>query len=205
MNYEEYNDYELVYLAKESNADANEILFSKYSPIVYNYSKMYEKYVKNSGLEANDLIQEGMLGLNSAINSFDESKNVLFYTYAATCIKRTMLSAIVKANRQKNKPLNDSVNYMDENNDIVSENSLIFADNNYNPEYIIESNESKENLINTAKKILTDFELRVFDLRINNFNYSEMSALLNRSNKSIDNAIRRIKMKLKKALNEKDN
>ena len=101
MNYEEYNDYELVYLAKESNTDANEILFSKYSPIVYNYSKMYEKYVKNSGLEANDLIQEGMLGLNSAINSFDESKNVLFYTYAATCIKRTMLSAIVKANRQK--------------------------------------------------------------------------------------------------------
>ena len=99
MNYEEYNDYELVYLAKESNTDANEILFSKYSPIVYNYSKMYEKYVKNSGLEANDLIQEGMLGLNSAINSFDESKNVLFYTYAATCIKRTMLSAIVKANR----------------------------------------------------------------------------------------------------------
>ena len=121
MNYEEYNDYELVYLAKESNTDANEILFSKYSPIVYNYSKMYEKYVKNSGLEANDLIQEGMLGLNSAINSFDESKNVLFYTYAATCIKRTMLSAIVKANRQKNKPLNDSVNYMDENNDLVKE------------------------------------------------------------------------------------
>ena len=62
-----------------------------------------------------------------------------------------------------------------------------------------------KNLINTAKKILTDFELRVFDLRINNFNYSEMATLLNRSNKSIDNAIRRIKMKLKKALNEKDN
>ena len=203
MNYEDYNDYELVYLVKEDNSDANEILFNKYTPIIMNYSTQYYKYVKNTGLEINDLVQEGMLGLNNAINSFTEDKNVLFYTYAVTCIKRSIITAVVSANRQKNKPLNSSISF--ENNVDLTENDKLLYDNSYNPEYIIEANESKSDLNKIAREVLTDFELKVFDLRANNFSYNEIASLLSKTSKSIDNAIQRIKQKLKKVLNEKNN
>ena len=203
MNYDEYNDYELVYFVKEDNEEASEILYNKYAPIIMNYSTSYYKYIKNTGLEINDLVQEGMLGLNNAINTFSEDKNVLFYTYAVTCIKRAIVTSIIRANRQKNRPLNNSLSF--ELNDEIQENEKLLHDNSYNPEYIIEENESREDLYKVAKKELTEFELKVFDLKLNNFTYSEISELLNRPYKSIDNALRRIKTKLKKALDEKDN
>jgi len=168
-----------------------------------NYSTQYYKYIKHTGLEVNDLIQEGMLGLNKAITSFSEEKNVLFYTYAVTCIKRAIITSIIRANRQKNRPLNSSISF--ENNLDLTENDKLMYDNSYNPEYIIEANESRDDLNKIAKKVLTDFELKVFDLRVNNFSYNEIAELLGKTNKSIDNAIQRIKLKLKKELNEKNN
>ena len=203
MGYESYNDYELVYLVREDNSEANEILFNKYAPIITSYSNQYSKYIKNIGLEVNDLIQEGMLGLNNAISTFNEDKDVLFYTYAITCIKRTIITAIVKANRQKNRPLNNSISF--ENDLDLSENDKLLYDNSYNPEYIIENNENIEDLNKIARKVLSELELQVFDLRINNFSYNEIAILLSKSPKAIDSTIQRIKLKLKKALDEKNN
>lgn len=88
MDYKEYNDYELLDYISENNSDANEILYNKYIPLINSIAKSLYKYCKNQGLELNDLCQEGLLGLNYAIKTFDDTKDNTFYTYARTCIKR---------------------------------------------------------------------------------------------------------------------
>ena len=73
MQYREYNDYELLNYISENNEEANEILFEKYKPLIVNISNKLYKYCKNKGLELNDLIQEGMLGLNLALKNYDQN------------------------------------------------------------------------------------------------------------------------------------
>jgi len=92
MNYKDYNDYELINYIRENSEEANEILFEKYKPMIVNLATKMVNYSPNLGLEINDLIQEGMLGLNTAINSFDENDETSFYTYAKTCIERKIIS-----------------------------------------------------------------------------------------------------------------
>ena len=204
--YKDLNDYELIYLASENNDEANNLLFEKYKPIIINIANRLMKYVKNTGLELNDLIQEGMLGLNQAIINFNSEKNVTFYTFAVTCIERKILSSVIKANRQKNKILNESLSFaITDDLDQMKEYEKLLSDNSYNPEYIIENDEQESNLFELASKILTDFELSVFELKVNNFTYHEIADILEKTPKAIDNALQRIKSKLKKGLNEKNN
>ena len=111
MQYREYNDYELLNYISENNEEANEILFEKYKPLIVNISNKLYKYCKNKGLELNDLIQEGMLGLNLALKKYDQNKDASFYTYARKCIERKIISLVVSTCRLKHKILNDSVSF----------------------------------------------------------------------------------------------
>ena len=78
----EYNDYELLYMISENNEEAEEILYNKYRPIVEMKASRYLKVGKKLGLESNDLIQEGLVGLNDAIKKYDNQKDTLFYSFA---------------------------------------------------------------------------------------------------------------------------
>ena len=97
MEYKDYNDNELLWYVAEKNEAALDILYKKYEPFIINFAKKMFEYCKNSGLEMNDLVQEGMLGLNDAITKFNDQKNVTFYTFAKSCIERKIISCVVSS------------------------------------------------------------------------------------------------------------
>ncbi len=195
--YKDQNDYELLYLVSENNEEAKEIFFEKYKPIVEMKAKNFYPYVKYKGYELSDLIQEGMIGLNRAINDFKEQKNVQFATFASICIERHILTFIRDVTRQKHKILNDSVS-IDSTKDYMGRPlmEIIFDDKNRNPEdSLIESDEELE-LLEKIRNKLTDREYEVFELRMQGFSYQEMACLLNTTPKAIDGTISRIKNKI---------
>lgn len=202
MNYKEYNDNELLYYVHENNEEAVEIVYKKYEPLIYNLANRVINYCQNSGVEISDLIQEGMLGLSKAIEQYQDRKEASFYTFAKTCIERKMISAAIAARRQKHKILNESLSIetTDEDGNAIYENLL--SDETNNPEKMLLNLETEKNILKKAEEVLTDFELQVFELKLNDFNYKEIAEILDRDVKAVDNALQRMKSKLKKQINQ---
>ena len=113
VSYKDYNDFELLYLTCSENEEAYNILYNKYRPIVEIKSKKCLPFVQGRGLDLNDLVQEGMIGLSEAIRDFKTQKGVKFSTFANMCIERQINSAITKANRLKHRSLNESLSLVD--------------------------------------------------------------------------------------------
>jgi RNA polymerase sporulation-specific sigma factor len=202
-NVMDYNDYELLNYVADHNEEAHTIIFKKYKPLIITIATKMIKSCNGLGLDINDLIQEGMIGLSIAINSFEEHKDTLFYTYASKCIRRKMISLIVAASRQKHRFLNESIPI--ENSDDTGTLDYLLSDNTINPEKLIVNSETEGELLDKVKKILTDFEWQVFELKINGFNYHEIADMLDKDDKSIDNASQRIKNKINSKINVSDN
>lgn len=199
MDYRDYNDSELLSYIAENSEEANEIIFKKYEPLIFTTAKRMYNCCKNAGLDLNDLIQEGRLGLNIAINGYKANKDVIFYTYAKTCIERSIINNIKRAKRQKNKILNESIS-LEFPDDEQYKIARLFADNRQNPEKQILEYEGEQELINRIRNTLTDFEQEVFELKLASFNYKEIAEILEKDLKSIDNAIQRIRVKAKEQL-----
>ena len=198
MNYKDFNDYELLDHIYSCDEDANEIMIYKYRPLTINLAKKLIKYC-NGGIDLNDLIQEGLVGLNEAINTFREDKETNFGTYARLCIERRMYSVVKSTRTYKNKILNESISLEDED-DVNIDRFLI--DNSNNPSDMLEENAYQEEILNKLNEQLTDMEKQVFELKKNYFNYKEIADILDKEPKVIDNTIQRIKTKLKKIMKE---
>ncbi len=199
MEYQDYNDYELIQFISEGNEDAHDIMVEKYRPLVKNIAVKLINVSNNIGLEIADLEQEGMIGLLNAIDCFDESYESTFYTYARTCIKRSMISSITRAKRLKHRALNESLSF-----DSQDFSTQLLKDDNHIPENIIISEDYVNILINKSEKVLTNKEKQVFELLINGFTYKQIAQVLEKDTKSIDNAIQRIKKKLRDVLKKND-
>ena len=202
MNYKDYNDNEILSYISEANEEAIELIYEKYKPLINKIAtNLFKKYCKNTGLDISDLTQEGMIGLNSAINRYKENKDVLFYTYAKTCIERRIISSVIAANRQKHKVLNDSISFeidLDNNINLGS----FFGDTEYNPENIVISREENDELLNKIENVLTNVELQVLQLKLDGFEYKEIASIIDKDVKAVDNAVQRIRQKIKKIINE---
>ena len=196
MEYKEYNDLELISYIKEQNEEANEIMYIKYKPLIVSIAKRY--YRKSSGLDLNDLINEGMLGVFNAILTYNETLDIPFYSYVKTCIESKIIATFNKNLTLKNKMLNDSVSF-DNTNDEYNIENIISEDKNALINLL-----DKENSIefdNYLKEVLSDLEYKIFKYRLKGFDYKEISHILNQDIKKIDNALYRIKKKLKDKIN----
>lgn len=193
MNYKEFNDYELLDYIYSCNEDANEILIYKYRPLIVNIAQKLIKY-SNGGVDLNDLIQEGMLGLNEAINSFREDREANFGTYARLCIQRKIISLVKSTKTLKNMVLNSSFSLED---DEVNAFDKYLMDNRLNPSFMVEDHDNEKFIFNKLDEQLTDLEKQVFELKKEGFDYKEIADILEKSPKTIDNTIQRIKAKLK--------
>ena len=162
------------------------------------------KHCNNSGLELNDLIQEGMLGLNMAIRNYNQDKEAIFYTYAKKCIERKIISTVIGTTRLKHKILNESYSYEKSSEDESFNYDKALEDNSYDPLKLLINLESENELIEKSHGLLTDFEREVFDLKISGFSYKEIADFLEKDSKQIDNAIQRIKSKLMKYKDTKE-
>ena len=199
--YENLNDYELLDQVAD-NEFATETLFEKYKPLIYGIAKKAYYTHQNTGLEMNDLIQEGMIGFSIAINTFDDQKKTTFFTYARTCIMRRVNSTIVAANRLKHQILNESISVEILDSETNTDNQIL-SDTKNNPEILLIENENVLEIKKIIDSELTEFEKKVCDLKTSGFDYKEIAEILNKTPKSIDNAFSRIKAKIQKSLEKK--
>ena len=201
----EYNDYELVELAQEHNEDAINILHDKYKPLITKKSKEAYRFLVNKGVELSDVIQEATIGFEEAINDFNQNDGVLFYTFVNICIDRQIKTILIKFNRNKYKFLNEAISFdfFDEDGENKSILDYISKEDD-NPEFDLISDESFQELYDSIMLELSDIEKQVFELRVDGYNYQEISKMVSKDMKSIDNTLRRIKAKIKKMLEDED-
>lgn len=199
--YDDYNDNELIYLIYDFNEEANRILHEKYYKIIKIKVAKYRALAKRIGLDTCDLMQEGLLGLEEAINSYKDNKDMKFSSFANMCIERQILSVVNYHSRKKHTFLNDScsIDAEDEKGRAMLEYSL---KSDIDPLVMMEKEEEKNSIYNLMTKDLSKLEKEVFKLKLNGLDYREIARLLNKSYKSIDSALQRIRVKLKKILNE---
>ncbi|CDE96221.1 rNA polymerase sigma-H factor [Clostridium sp. CAG:914] len=190
----EYNDFELVSLIRENNEEAREILYNKYKPIIVKKSTDQIYKLGSYGMEINDLIQEGYIGLDNAINCFNEKENTSFYTFALLCIDRQIITYIKKNTNNKAMILNDAINLDDGK-------EYLFRDNTDIEGSFINKEGAKE-FINLICDSLSDIEKKVFSLKLEGYDIGEIANLLNKDTKVIYNTLHRIKYKIKLIMNK---
>lgn len=190
----EYNDFELVSLIRENNEEAREILYNKYKPIIVKKSTDQIYKFGSYGMEINDLIQEGYIGLDNAINCFNEKENTSFYTFALLCIDRQIITYIKKNTNNKAMVLNDAINLDDGK-------EYLFRDNTDIEGSFINKEDAKE-FINLICDSLSDIEKKVFSLKLEGYDIGEIANLLNKDTKVIYNTLHRIKYKIKLIMNK---
>ena len=196
MDYSKLNDNELIIQAKEKNEVAINMLYEKYNPLITKKCSSYFKYVKDKGIDFNDLKQECLIGFEESIQSYSQDNKALFYTFTSLCMDRQIITFIKKVNRNKNKVLNEAISIEGSNDKEISLINQI-EDNTFNPEIGFMSLVEYEELYEKIIKVLTNFEECVFNLKLQNFDYKEISNILDKEPKSVYNAIQRIKEKIK--------
>lgn len=190
QNYENVSDEELVRRLREGEEGIGDYLLDRYKRTVR--SMAHELYLTGGSQE--DLLQEGMLGLFKAIRTYDPEKGASFSTYAHLLIARQMYSAIESSNAQKQRPLNSSVS-LDEISDEGAEHRTHAAVGE-DPETVFVDQESTEDLKKRIYDVLSPLERRVLDDYLDGYDYTEIAERMNRTPKSIDNALQRIRSKV---------
>lgn len=173
---------DLINASREGDAEAFEALCASFKPIIYSYITSLN--VPTS--ERDDLFQEGLIGLLKAVRSFDH-ESASFSTYASICIKRSIISALRKLNRTNRFELS-----ADPASDFTAK------DTSPSPEYGVVERENARERYDTFVNDLSPFERRTLFMYMKGASYNRMAKELSCSEKSIDNAMTRIKSKLKR-------
>lgn len=187
-------DEELLKQIHGGNDDAMECLLERYRDMV---RKEARKFFLAGGDEE-DLIQEGMIGLFKAVTSYEEGKNASFSTFAYLCVQRQIYTTITAFNRKKHIPLNTSISLF-EHNDQEDEFALdeILETPEGTPEELLLRKEEIKDYYKMIDQKLSKFEKQVMYYYLNGDNYTVIAKKLQRTDKSIDNAIQRIRKKIK--------
>ena len=198
MEFEKMSENDIITLAQKRENAAMEYLLEKYKPLVRQKTR---KLFLIDG-DKDDLIQEGMIGLFKAVRDYQVGKDAAFRTFADLCISRQLYSAIKKSNRLKNQPLNSYVSiYSDEFSDadeLAGDRTVISSgsDNIANPEAIMIDRENAIDMQNKMFDKLSKMEREVLKRYLEGMTYQEIAADMEKSPKSIDNALQRIKGKI---------
>lgn len=199
------NDNELIYLVSENNEEASDVIFKKYSNLIDFKARQYLSMVEGKGLDYNDLYQEGMIGLSTAINKYKENANIKFSTFAIICVERQICSAIRRATRKKHTLLNESYSLDfsidDEEGGLTQLVDIIPSENEDLLDQVVNM-ERQEEFVNKLNNTLTDYEKMVYELKMSGFAYDEMALMLGKSYKSVESAIFRIRTKIKHIIKE---
>ncbi len=199
--YGQYSDEELIVRLRDGESGVTEYLMNKYKNLVR--SKAKSMYIL--GADSEDLIQEGMIGLFKALRDYDSGRDASFLTFADLCVSRQMYTAVQTSRRQKHMPLNTYISlYGNGNVDSEGEQeelvNALAAHMGQNPEEVLIDRENVAQLEQAIEQGLSGFEKQVLDLYLTGMRYQQIAKVLGRDEKSTDNALQRIKSKLKKRL-----
>ena len=189
----ELSDEELASLAQNNDEMAVNTLLKKYKSLVNQIARSY--FLTGGDME--DIVQEGMIGLYKAIMHFKSTKSASFKTFASTCIKNQVQSAVRVASSEKNKVLSSAIPIIDQlNSDEEGEKEIIFPSDLPSPDEKLIEKESLKEIMTKIKETLSSLELKVLTLYLKGYSYNEIAKISNLNKKSIDNALTRIKNKL---------
>ncbi|MGN0376158.1 MAG: RNA polymerase sporulation sigma factor SigH [Suilimivivens sp.] len=200
-DYEQYTDEELIVRLRDGEKQIIDYIMDKYKDLVK--SKAKSMYIL--GADREDLIQEGMIGLFKAVRDYDIGRDASFFTFADLCVSRQMYTAVQAAGRKKHAPLNTYIslyaNFSEqgENEEWKMLDSMISKED-LNPEDMLIDRENVELIEKTIDRELSGFEKQVLDLYLTGMKYTQIARVLGRDEKSTDNALQRIKNKLKKSI-----
>ena len=199
--YRQLSDEELIDRLRGGDSPITDYIMDKYKNLVR--SKAKSMYILGGDNE--DLIQEGMIGLFKAIRDYDCGRDASFYTFADLCISRQMYTAVQASHRQKHWPLNTYVSLYgsgrsQEDSEEMELAEALSPDQDQNPETLFIDRERVEYLEGQIDKELSSFEKQVLDLYLTGMSYSQIAKVLGREEKSTDNALQRLKSKIKKML-----
>lgn len=180
--------------------EGTECLLMRYKDFVRRRARSYFL----AGGEAEDLIQEGMIGLFKAIRDYSPDKNALFRTFAEMCIERQMITAVKGAARKKHAPLNTYVSY---DRNVGGEDDgrsflevLGAADESPSPEDEFIGRERRAAMEKRIDELLSPFEKQVLGYYTEGADYRRIASLTGKTEKSVDNALQRIKRKINRII-----
>lgn len=193
MSFDHYSDEQLIVRLRSGENEIMDYILEKYKPMV----RKRTNALYLIGGENEDLIQEGMIGLFKAVRDYKEDKESSFASFAQLCISRQLYSALEASNRKKHGPLNTYVSFSLEDQEGQSVLEESFSHKISSPEEWILEQEKLEELQMHMKERLSNMEQQVLALYLEGNNYIQISEILEKSPKSIDNALQRIRKKIR--------
>lgn len=182
------SDEELAVLAANGDDESMALLISKVTPVAAAKASSFAK----ARIPDEDLTQEGMLGFLDAVRTFNPENGATFRGYAETCINNRIVSAVRVNYNNKNAALSNAVAFEDNGADI--------GDTSADPAVIVSRNDESEYYEKLLSSGLSEFEYKVVMLRLENKSYSDVAKELGCSEKAVDNALQRIKKKMRAKL-----
>lgn len=201
-DYEQCTDEELIFRLRDGEDAITDYIMDKYKNLVR--SKAKAMFIL--GADNEDLIQEGMIGLFKAVRDYDCGRDASFFTFADLCIARQMYTAVQASGRKKHMPLNTYISLYGSNGSMGETEegaelvNAIASVTDKNPEEVLIDKENVSSIEAIIERELSSFEKQVLDLYLTGIGYVQIARVLGRDEKATDNALQRIKSKLKKAL-----
>lgn len=199
MAYENLSDEELIIALRDGDGKVIDLIIERYKELVR--KKAGSMFIL--GADKEDLIQEGMIGLYKAVRDYDAGRDASFATFADLCVSRQMYKAVEAGNRKKHAPLNSYISIYDDTHDGGSDDGsnileMILTETGKSPEEMVIDREQTQRLEEKIYESLSDFERKVLNLRLTGLEYTDIARILGRDAKSTDNALSRIKSKVRK-------
>ncbi len=193
------NEYELIYLAQEQNEDAREYLYNQYQPIIDIILAKNKYKIKKLNIDPKEIYNIALLALDDAINYYNADLKASFSTYATVIVRNRVNNYLREYRSNKNNYLNNTLSLEDEYIDFILIDFFI----NYQKDPLtnLKKRENYQELLNKIKNNLSSFEYEVYILYIDGLNYQQIAKILSKNPKQIDNALQRIKNKLKVFIN----
>jgi len=198
--YMDFSDEELCALANGGDREAEECIVRRY----YGLVRSQARPLFLVGGDSEDLIQEGMFGLLRAIREYDAQKAASFRTFAETCIRNRLYSALRASQRDKHSPLNESISleapFFDGNSYTFGVSHLAGSD----PELLIIDRDRVADFWDDIRQQLSEFEAKILGLYLSGLSCQEIAKAVRKSPKSVDNAVQRVRRKAARHLNPGD-
>ena len=186
----------LIALAKQGNADAYDRIVRRY----YGFVRLKASSYFLAGGDADDLIQEGLVGLYKAVRDYRTDRESSFRNFAELCITRQIITAVKTATRNKHTPLNGYVSFSStpagSSDSESSLDEMLPGSAVHDPVNQVISSEELRSLVACLSTVLSDLESRVLSLYLDGHSYTAIGERLGCDCKTVDNALQRVKRKV---------
>ncbi len=193
----ELEDRYLIALAKQGRADAYDRIVRRY----YGFVRLKASSYFLIGGDADDLVQEGLVGLYKAVRDFRTDRESSFRNFAELCITRQIITAVKTSTRNKHTPLNEYVSFSQtpaasgaEGDPTLDE--LLPGPTAHDPVNQVISTEELHSLVGCLSSVLSELESAVLSLYLDGHSYEAIAEKLECDTKTVDNALHRVKRKV---------